>query len=308
VLPLASSLVLHVTLIVLGILLYQTVQQANRPNREQSIVPQMSSIQPSVIPAFAYRGPGIDRLRPAAQSIDSVTPPTGFDDRPANNFPSGGNLGNDFPAAAGAGPGGASGAPGQPFGNGSTGLAPWGPPGGGIPEIKGFIPEHARKVVFLCDCSGSMLGVFGRLKQELKQQIAGLDVADGQQFNVIFFSDDAPRALFADGMHLATALEKKLAEDFIDNTVAAGGTIPVPAIQMAMHQKPELIYLLTDGFDQVASFDEVVNSFRANNRNGQTHVDCIFLQSDADPKLEQVLKQIADESHGHFRKIFKSDM
>jgi hypothetical protein len=38
------------------------------------------------------------------------------------------------------------------------------------------------------------------------------------------------------------------------------------------------------------------------------HINCIFLQSDEDPKLEQFLKAIADQGHGVFKKVLKSDM
>ncbi len=308
VLPLASSLVLHVTLIVLGIVLYQAVQQVNRPDHHQVIIPETGTRIATAFVPIVHPGIADDPTRQAMRALDPVTPPDGVDTTPKNNFPAGG-IGDGSPTMPGVGPGTAKGFPGEPFGPGSRGLAPWGPPGGGsgTPSIV-FPPEHARKVVYLCDCSGSMLGVFGRLKQELKQQIAGLDLADGQQFNIIFFSDGSPRVLFADGLHIAGDSEKKLADDFIDNAVAAGGTVPVPAIKLAMTEKPDLIYLLTDGFDQVANFDEVVRAFSSDNREGQTHVDCIFLQADEDPKLEQVLRQIADEAHGHFRKILKSEM
>ncbi len=167
---------------------------------------------------------------------------------------------------------------------------------------------NATKVIYLCDKSGSMLSVFGNLKQQLKESITALDLTAGQEFNVVFFSDEGPDALFKDGMQIATPDNKKLAMDFIDNEVASGGTLPIPAINFVTKEKPELLYVLTDGFDQIASFDDVVNAFKNGNIDGKTHINCIFLQSDEDPKLETILKSISTQGHGDFKKILKSDM
>jgi hypothetical protein len=75
-----------------------------------------------------------------------------------------------------------------------------------------------------------------------------------------------------------------------------------------MAQKPELIFVFTDGFDQIGSFDDVEKAFKNTNFLGKTHLNCIFLQSDEDPRLEQVLKRISSENHGVFTKILKSDL
>jgi uncharacterized protein with von Willebrand factor type A (vWA) domain len=179
-------------------------------------------------------------------------------------------------------------------------------PGPGV----GILGSHgnAHKVVFLCDASGSMLSVFGQLKQQLRTSVSDLKLEEGQSFNVIFFSDDNAFPLFKDGLQIATDANKKLAMDFIDSAVATGGTQPLPAIKMAMSQHPELIYLLTDGFDQTADFGAVTHAFKDGNTDGKTHINCIFLQADEDPKLEAVLKEIAGDSNGTFKKILKSDM
>jgi uncharacterized protein with von Willebrand factor type A (vWA) domain len=200
----------------------------------------------------------------------------------------------------------------SPFaGAGGGGTAPWGVPGGGggglLPKSNFFgTGGNATKIVYLCDKSGSMLSVFGNLKQQLKESVNELDVSAGQQFNIIFFCDEGADALFKDGMQIASADNKAKAMAYIDNEVAAGGTLPLPAIHMAIEEKPELLYVLTDGFDQIPSFDDVTNAFKA--ANAKMHINCIFLQSDEDPKLEQFLKAIADQGHGTFKKILKSDM
>jgi hypothetical protein len=311
VLPLATSLMLHIGLITLGILGYQVAKQIANPNKDQVIIPESKSIEKNAIPGgIPHPGLNNDPTRDAAQDVIKNSENTGFTNTVNNNLAAAGGQGDDNPNFEGASS--SNGKGNSTFaGGGGGGTAPWGVPGGGggglLPKSNFFgTGGNATKIVYLCDKSGSMLSVFGNLKQQLKESINELDVASGQQFNIIFFSDEGADALFKDGMQIASADNKKKAMDYIDNEVAAGGTLPLPAIHMAVEEKPELLYVLTDGFDQIPSFDDVTNAFKA--ANAKMHINCIFLQSDEDPKLEQFLKAIADQGHGTFKKILKSDM
>jgi hypothetical protein len=319
VLPLATSLALHIGIIVLGIVLYQAVKQVTNPNKDQVIIPESKSIEKNAMPGgIEHPGLNNDKTRDAAQDAIKNSDDSGFAASVSNNLAAaGGGTGTEessgFEGASstsGKGTSGTGGA-GSAFGSGSGGgTAPWGVPGGG----GGLLPKsnflgvggNATKVIYLCDASGSMLSVFNALKKNLKESINQLDVT--QEFNVIFFSDDNCFPLFKDGMHIAGPDNKKNAMEFIDNAVSTGGTVPLPAINFALHEKPELLYVLTDGFDNVASFDDVVNAFKLGNPDGKMHINCIFLQSDPDPKLEEILKQIAKTANGQFNKILKSDM
>ncbi len=299
-LPLLTSLMFHAVLLAVGIMLYQAVQQVTTPKHDQVIIPE-STITPAVFPSpIVHPGSLVDPSRPPSQ--DMIHQPIETPDIPFGTG-SDGPADSPFPGPKKSPPGGSM------FPSGTPGL-PWGPPGGTAavgPRIVNM-QETGKKVIYLCDASGSMLGVFGTLKQELRTSISNLDVSEGMQFNVIFFSDDNYLPLFKEGMRLATNDNKKLAMDFIDNAVATGGTQPLPAIRFAVQEKPDVLYVFTDGFDQVSNFNEVLQAFRQGNTNGRTHVDCIFLQSDEDPKLEQVLQQIAREGQGKFEKIRKSDL
>jgi hypothetical protein len=320
VLPLATSLALHVGIIVLGIVLYQAVKEVTNPNKDQVIIPESKSIEKNAMPGgIEHPGLNSDKTRDAAQDAIKNSDDSGFAASVSNNLAAaaGGGMGSEessgFEGAntsSGKGNNGSGGA-GSAFGSGSGGgTAPWGVPGGG----GGLLPKsnflgvggNATKVIYLCDASGSMLSVFNALKKNLKESINQLDVT--QQFNVIFFSDDNVFPLFKDGMHIAGPDNKKNAMEFIDNAVSTGGTVPLPAINFALKERPELLYVLTDGFDNVASFDDVVNAFKLGNPDGKMHINCIFLQSDPDPKLEEILKQIAKTANGQFNKILKSDM
>jgi hypothetical protein len=179
-----------------------------------------------------------------------------------------------------------------------------------IDEITGGNANaRATKIVYLCQATGSMLSVFGALKQNLNESIDNLDAT--QQFNAIFFSDDVSNPLFKDHQtHFASTDNKKLAKDFIFNIFATGRTQPLNAINEAIKEKPDMIYFLTDGLSNmdVAGFDKIADAFRQGDRNGKITVNCIFLESAKDPKLEQRLKQVSEAAHGTFVKVQKSDM
>jgi hypothetical protein len=322
ILPLATSLALHVGIISCGLLFYVTVQQVQKVIRDQPIIPESKAVAKNEVPGgIPHPGLDGDPTRDAAQNMVKDVKDDGFTANPANNLASaaGGGAADDetsgfLGASASGGKGHTAGSgSGQAFGSGAGGgAAPWGVPGGGgglLPRSNFFgTGGNATKVIYLCDASGSMLGVFGALKQQLKESVNNLDVMAGQEFNVIFFSDDNCFQLFKGGMQIASADNKHKAMEFIDNAVSTGGTQPLPAIKAALAQKPELLFVLTDGFDNIASFDDVINAFKTGNPEGKMHINCIFLQSDPDPKLVEVLKQIAKDGHGDMKTILKSDM
>ena len=315
VLPLATSLFLHVGIIVLGIVLYKAVAPLVNPNKEQVIIPQSASLQKSKTPGgVKHPGPPADPTRDAMQDQTKDTDNQGFAADASNKLLSASGAAGDS-SAFGLGAN-AKGGHGHTFGNGAGGggTAPWGVPGGG----EGMLPRsdlmgtggNANDIVFLCDESGSMVSVFGQLKLELKKSVSELSVGDdgAQRFNIIFFSDGAPVALFPNGMQFATPDNKRKASDFIDNQVSTGGTLPMPAIKMALAEHPQLLFVLTDGFDQIADMSVVTNEFKRADADGKIHINCIFLQSDEDPKLVAALKEIAAIGQGEFKAILKKDM
>ena len=76
-------------------------------------------------------------------------------------------------------------------GEGGGAMAPFGPPGGGMgiglqaPFIG--ISGNAKRVVYICDASGSMLDKFDVLQNELRKSVDVLNPI--QSFNIIFFRD-----------------------------------------------------------------------------------------------------------------------
>jgi hypothetical protein len=316
VLPLATSLGFHLALIVIGYATYKTVQKVVSVVKEQIIIPE-STLSESTPGGIPHPGLGADPTRDAAQDIEKNVPADsqGWATKASDNLNQAvaGASGDTDASVIGVGANAALGGKGHGglsgTGDGSGALAPFGVPGGGggIGPKSSFVGlgGNARKIMYLCDASGSMLGVFGQLKVELKKSIDGLKPV--QSFNVVFFSDANVFSLSKEGLIMATPNNKRKAYDFIDNAVSTGGTQPLPAIKFAMGEHPELTYVLTDGFDQIANFEDVVTAFAQGNTDKRMKINCIFLQSDEDPKLVEVLTRIAHENGGTMKTIKKTD-
>jgi len=110
-----------------------------------------------------------------------------------------------------------------------------------------------RKICYLVDCSGSMQGIFGRVRTKLKESIQSLQ--PDQYFSVVFFGNDRLFE-FSDGRLLRAAEQtKQSAYDFIDLIRPAGQTNALAAIESVVQIRndggacPSVIYFLTDGFE-----------------------------------------------------------
>jgi uncharacterized protein with von Willebrand factor type A (vWA) domain len=87
------------------------------------------------------------------------------------------------------------------------------------------------------------------------------------------------------------------------NYHAAYGTKPAKAIREAFSRQPELVYILSDGFDVIASFDELKADFRRNNRENKVKVNTLLIRSRNDPDLENVMREIAEQNGGVYKPI-----
>ena len=160
-----------------------------------------------------------------------------------------------------------------------------------------------RKICYLVDCSGSMQGIFGRVKKQLKDSVMALQ-AD-QYFCIIFFGSNRLFE-FGDGrLRRATKLTKSQACDFIESIQPAGQTNAAMALKRAIQirdskgKRPSLIYFLTDGFELTAkdqnSFIRKVEILLRKSAP-QTKINTIgFRPQDDDRKM---LETIAKQSKG----------
>ncbi len=316
VLPFATSLTLHIALLIIGYATYKVVKHVVPVVQEQIIIPESTMADQDPPGGVKHTVSTLDPTRDSAQDLKDLANDSQSWATKANANLNQAALGGDAADSdlstiigIGANVSHNTGTGAGQIGNDATGqLAPFGVPGGG--EAAGpkssfaGVGGNAHKIVYICQASGSMLSVFDDLKRELERSIDALKPI--QSFNVVFFSEDNVYALDRNSLVMASPDQKRRAYDFINSMIPVGATNPIPAIKLAMSQKPELVYILGDGFYKVATFDDVIDAFRQGNPEKKARINCIYLQSDDDPKLVQVLKQIARENGGVFKITAKS--
>jgi hypothetical protein len=163
----------------------------------------------------------------------------------------------------------------------------------------GGIATHAATVVYVVDCSGSMMHVFDDLRRDVLASVERLD-PKRQSFHVILFSDGPPAEL-AGANARATSIRKKAAAEFLCEACTAGDTDPLPALARAFDvldaapAGPKTIVLLTDsGFPD---HQEVLRLCRARNAAGGVHV-CTVVYPSWVCRCEEAMKKVAHDNGG----------
>lgn len=300
--PLGTSLLLHAGIVLFGIATYQAVQGVRQMVEEQVIIPDSTVIENAPVGGVEQPGTLSEELM---RLVDKDATRSALEARQSAEINRAVIAGEgESSRLIGLGPSLSAGQGDKP---GTGGANPFGVPGGGLAPPANFagISSNARKVVFLCDASGTMMSVFDDLKQQLRLSVDKL--APVQAFNIIFFKDENVLTYNREGLTMASAANKSQAFTWIGRASSAGSTNPIPGIRLAFAQQPELIYVLTDGFDNVDSFDAVIAEFRRLNRDRRTRVNTILIRSSDDQQLEQVLRTIAQDSGGVFKVIDRGD-
>jgi hypothetical protein len=272
-------------------------------------------------------GLGGDPTRAAAQDVTADTTATDrWADRKSEtlqaNLMGGGETESTSDTIIGLGAAGSSGIQSTGAGTGGgasdgTGqIAPFGVPGGGggIGPKANFVgmSGNARRVVYVCDATGTMLGLKYKLLQ--KQLYKAIDILKPiQGFNVVFFkggdSDAEWSNPFAEELVVANPANKQKVRTFIEQFQVVGkGTNPLPALRLAFAQKPQLVYFLTDGeFNNVVGYEQVLAEVRRLNADKSVKINTIAFMSD-DPKAEEALQKMARENGGRFVKVSDRDL
>jgi hypothetical protein len=171
------------------------------------------------------------------------------------------------------------------------------PPGGG-----------AQTIVYVCDASGSMINTFSSLKEQLTRSIQGLKSVQG--FNVVFFQDEKCSSL-SDGLLFATPENKKRAFKWLDEQTTTGTTNPIPGIELAFRNRPQLIYLLTDA--DFPDNNAVKAAVARLNAGKQTRMNTIiFVPGDGDDEasasFKELMKDIARDNGGVFAHVKENEL
>jgi hypothetical protein len=175
--------------------------------------------------------------------------------------------------------------------------------GGQGPQFFGLGGEAraARKIVYVVDRSGSMMGVFGDLRKELKRSIDRL--RKSQKYHVIFYSTDPPIEAPPGRLVNAIRASKERTFEFIDTTMPEGMTQPIEAMRRAFQLNPDLIYFLSDG--DIPEADLLKENLRTWNRKEEVRIFTIAYVSAAG---RQLLEEVAREHNGAFRFVSEYDL
>jgi hypothetical protein len=316
ILPFLTSLLLHASLVVLGIVTYKAVVIITTVIKEPPLIPAASSfIDPdSSLNPPQFQGLNDDSTRQTEQDKfrDAPEDSAGLSDKVSAILTptKGGSADNaaDDPLALGLqtsfGKKGNGLGIGENDGTGigaGTGLARFGIPGGGG-NVDFIVHGHANKVLFLCDSSGSMLPKFDALRAELRKAIDQLK--PNQRFDIIFFAQDAYVTLDPQ-LQYAVPENKRQAYDLLDKTAPHGTSDPIPGLRAAFATHPELIFLLTDG--DFPNNDQVRQEIRKLNPGQKIVINTIAF-FDRGEQYEQLLKQIADETKGAFKFVTEEEL
>ncbi|HEX2972548.1 MAG TPA: hypothetical protein VHP11_09455 [Tepidisphaeraceae bacterium] len=329
ILPMLTSVALHVTVIVIAILTVKAVQAVmHNPVHEQIIIPDAEIVTEGTPGGVPHPGLGGDPTRDAAQDQIPDVPKdsTGVASKPGlTALPDmmGGPGNNEGPMVVGIGPGMVgSGGTGTGVGSGTGGgqLAPFGPVGGGggIGPKTNFLGSggNARRVVFVCDASGSMTGIFDDLRVQLRMSVDKLQPI--QSFNVIFFREQAFIAVDKSNLLMGTPDNKRKAFQFLDQMFTRSSSNPIPALDLAFSFKPDLIYLLTDGdFEGLAgevTNEQVIRYCQQKTAEGKPKINTLaFIPKDArgeplNKEFVKALQAIAKNSGGVFKHVSEDDI
>ncbi|HEX8912411.1 MAG TPA: hypothetical protein VF796_08620 [Humisphaera sp.] len=334
VLPFVTSVAAHAGLALLAVVLAMVAKQAaktvaTKDAAEDQVVTSCGTIvdAPSsgVIPDLRSN----DRQPPARQDQDDTVVSAGIASKagPAVDLRAmgGGNGGdatgdnNLFAGTGGKGERGlrgvgTGGGPGDGDANGP--LIGFGPPGGSgrgpVNPIFGPSGGNARKIVFVCDATGTMIQKLSVLRRELKASIK--DLRNGvQSYKVVWYTDGGKvlteRGPGKDGMIVCSGVNKDATFTWLDDIVPAGTTDPIPAIEAAFALKPDLIYFLSDGeFNNLRTYQEVLDAVVKGSQSSKgTKVNTILFDT-IDPEAKKVMEDMSRQTSGRYREVRISDL
>lgn len=159
--------------------------------------------------------------------------------------------------------------------------------------------QHARKICYIVDRSGSMVDEIEYVKEEVMRSISRLHRV--QQFHIIFFSGGPPIESPPGKFVHAIREYKKQAFEFLSTIEAGGRTNPVRAMGRAFHLGADLIYFLTDG----EFSPELVQKLQGWNKDQKVRIYTIaFIRRSG----EDLLRQIARQNGGDYTFVSEHDL
>jgi hypothetical protein len=154
------------------------------------------------------------------------------------------------------------------------------------------IRAKGRVFAYVVDCSGSMESErrLLRAKSEIRRSI--LDMRFPQRFLVVFFNEESWVGPGGSGALSADHESKQRALNWLRSIHADGGTDPRDAMRIALAQRPDAVFFLTDGELPQEAPDAIAQA-----NPGQIPIHCVDLSGGAG---ETALRQVARQSGGTY--------
>ncbi len=151
--------------------------------------------------------------------------------------------------------------------------------------------SSAKTTVYVIDVSGSMQ-TQDRLPRVISTLKRAVDLLKpDQMFTVILFDDGFHTDPIGKGLLLANRQNKQAIYNWLDHAPGGSGTNPLPAMIIAIQQKPERIVLLSDGeFDPTSAY-AITKANRSNVKPAR--IDCVGLMEEV-----ETLKEISRSNNG----------
>ena len=174
----------------------------------------------------------------------------------------------------------------------------------GLPLFTGVL--ECRSVVYVCDATGTMAGKLPGLKRELIRSVNALEPS--QSFNIIFFQGNDVIPLEKSIVPAMDDTKKRLPE-MLKKIIAKESTYPYPAIRAAFAMRPDIIYVITDGFDQMEKPEQMTAEFARLNPKKKIHVHTLYVSDShteeaRDKPFIELLERVAKENGGTFLTYF----
>ncbi len=191
-----------------------------------------------------------------------------------------------------------------PGGRGGDGLGAEGSGGAGAPGTAFFgVKDHGSRVVFVIDCSASMMDSNAMASAKAALMAALQTLNEQQQFQIIFYNREPrlfqPFGPQKNGLLNATERNKSLARQYITQTEPDSGTDHIPAIKMGLKLVPEVMFFLTDAAEPQLTAGELAEIARLN--QGHTRIHTIEFGKGNNLGLENFLTKLARQNGGTYR-------
>jgi hypothetical protein len=161
---------------------------------------------------------------------------------------------------------------------------------------------NALRIVIVCDACRSVVDKVGGVKNELLKGIESLKPI--QTFNIILLQQHGFATLGQGQLLAASPENKRAARRLLDDATFITAADPVAGLTLAIHQHPQVIYLMTDrDFPDNKAVRDAVARLNADHKVTINTTALLRGPEDADSEFRWYLWRIATDNGGTFRMV-----